>query len=87
MVSLKDWLYNDIRENSAEYAAGLLKVCINMPFIPPGLLPSKAMSYIAEKSVGWYVPDESQIYRDRFLDFSGTSSIFKNYTRIGVSFS
>ena len=87
MESFEKWIYKDIKENPGEYATGFLKVCINIPLIPPGLLPSKAMSYIEEKSKGWYVPDENRIYRDRFLEFSGASSVFANYTRIGVSFS
>ncbi len=80
-------IYGDIKENGAEYAKDLLKAGMNVPLIPLGLLPSKAISHIEKKIKGWYVPDENQIYRDRFLDFSGARSIFKNYTRIGVSFS
>jgi len=87
MVSFKDWLYNDIKENGTEYAKDFLKAGMNVPLTPLGLLPSKAMSHIEKKIEGWYMPDENQIYRDRFLDFSGACSVFENYTRIGVSFS
>jgi len=80
-------IYGDIKENGAEYAAGFLKICMNIPLTPLGLLPSKARSHIEKKIEGWYVPDDNQIYRDRFLDFSRANSVFENYTRIGVSFS
>ena len=70
VLSFKDWLYNDIKENSAEYAADLLKVCINIPLIPLGLLPSKAMSYIEEKSKGWYVPEAGCIFTS-FVEYRG----------------